>query len=108
MKAKLRVLIRRVKRSIQRNREQWIKAGILAVILLIIIIFAGSCACGKKNASQPDAASTGVMKITPIPSPTPTVAPRQVSADAIAKDGNVTMVNEYLLQKEDQNGNKGE
>ncbi len=108
MKAKLRVLIRRVKRSIQRNREQWIKGGILAVILLIIIIFAGSCACGKKNASQPDAASTEVMKITPIPSPTPTVAPRQVSADAIAKDGNVTMVNEYLLQKEDQNGNKGE
>ena len=62
MKAKLRVLIRRVKRSIQRNREQWIKGGILAVILLIIIIFAGSCACGKKNASQPDAASTEVMK----------------------------------------------
>ena len=42
-----------------------------------------------------------VMKITPVPSPTPTVVPRQVSKDAVAQSGGVTMVNEYLLQKED-------
>ncbi len=102
MKVKLRVLIRRIKRSFRSDREQWIKGGILAAILLVIVIFAGSCACGKKTAKEPDAASQGVMKITPIPSPTPTVAPRQVNKDAVAQSGSVTMVNEYLVQKEEQ------
>ena len=69
MKVKLHVLIRRIKRSFRNDREQWIKGGILAAILLVIVIFAGSCACGKKTVKEPDAASQGVMKITPIPSP---------------------------------------
>lgn len=102
MKVKLHVLIRRIKRSFRNDREQWIKGGILAAILLVIVIFAGSCACGKKTVKEPDAASKGVMKITPIPSPTPTVAPRQVNKDAVAQSGSVTMVNEYLVQKEEQ------
>ena len=101
MKAKIRVLFKRIRRSFRSDREQWIKGGILAAILLVIVIFAGSCACSKKNAEEPDAASTSVMKITPVPSPTPTVVPRQVSKDAVAQSGGVTMVNEYLLQKED-------
>ena len=100
--SKLHVLIRRIKRSFRNDREQWIKGGILAAILLVIVIFAGSCACGKKTVKEPDAASQGVMKITPIPSPTPTVAPRQVNKDAVAQSGSVTMVNEYLVQKEEQ------
>ena len=99
MKAKIRILIRKIKRSFKKNREQWIKGGILAVILLVIVIFAGSCACSKKTVKAPDAASQGVMKITPIPSPTPTPEPRQVSKDAVAQSGSVTMVNEYLVQK---------
>ena len=102
MKVKLHVLIRRIKRSFRNDREQWIKGGILAAILLVIVIFAGSCACGIKKVKEPDAASQGVMKITPIPSPTPTVAPRQVNKDAVAQSGSVTMVNEYLVQKEEQ------
>ena len=102
MKVKLHVLIRRIKRSFRNDREQWIKGGILAAILLVIVIFAGSCACGKKTVKEPDAASQGVMKSTPIPSPTPTVAPRQVNKDAVAQSGSVTMVNEYLVQKEEQ------
>ena len=102
MKVKLHVLIRRIKRSFRNDREQWIKGGILAAILLVIVIFAGSCACGKKKVKEPVAASQGVMKITPIPSPTPTVAPRQVNKDAVAQSGSVTMVNEYLVQKEEQ------
>lgn len=102
MKVKLHVLIRRIKRSFRNDREQWIKGGILAAILLVIVIFAGSCACGKKKVKELDAASQGVMKITPIPSPTPTVAPRQVNKDAVAQSGSVTMVNEYLVQKEEQ------
>ena len=100
MKAKIRILIRRIKRSYRKNREQWIKGGILAVILLVIVIFAGSCACGKKTVKAPDAASQGVLKITPTPTPTPTPVPRQVDKDAVATSGSVTMVNEYLVQKE--------
>ena len=102
MKAKIRILIRRIKRSCRKNREQWIKGGILAAILLVIVIFAGSCACGKKKVKVPDAASQGVMKITPTPSPTPTPVPRQVNKDAVATSGSVTMVNEYLVQKENE------
>ena len=102
MKAKIRILIRRIKRSYRKNREQWIKGGILAVLLFVIVIFAGSCACGKKTVKVPDAASQGVMKITPTPSPTPTPVPRQVNKDAVATSGSVTMVNEYLVQKEEQ------
>ena len=102
MKVKLHVLIRRIKRSFRNDREQWIKGGILAAILLVIVIFAGSCACGKKKVNVPHLASQGAMKITPIPSPTPTVAPRQVNKDAVAQSGSVTMVNEYLVQKEEQ------
>ena len=47
----------------------------------------------------PDAESQGVMKITPIPTATPTPVPRQVNKDAVAQSGSVTMVNEYLVQK---------
>ena len=97
MKAKIRILIRRIKRSYKKDREQWIKGGILTVILLVIVIFAGSCACGKKTVKAPDAES----QITPIPTATPTPVPRQVNKDAVAQSGSVTMVNEYLVQKEE-------
>ena len=40
MKAKIRILIRRIKRSYKKDREQWIKGGILTVILLVIGFFA--------------------------------------------------------------------
>ena len=89
MKAKIRILTRRIKRSYKKDREQWIKGGILTVILLVIVIFAGSCACGKKTVKAPDAESQGVM------------VPRQVNKDAVAQSGSVTMVNEYLVQKEE-------
>ena len=101
MKDKIRILTRRIKRSYKKDREQWIKGGILTVILLVIVIFAGSCACGKKTVKAPDAESQGVMKITPIPTATPTPVPRQVNKDAVAQSGSVTMVNEYLVQKEE-------
>ncbi len=45
--------------------------------------------------------SQGVMKITPIPTATPTPVPRRVNKDAVAQSGSVTMVNEYLVQKEE-------
>ena len=49
MKAKIRILIRRIKRSYKKDREQWIKGGILTVILLVIVIFAGSCENGEST-----------------------------------------------------------
>ena len=64
MKAKIRILIRRIKRSYKKDREQWIKGGILTVILLVIVIFAGSCACGKKTVKAPDAESQGRIAST--------------------------------------------
>ena len=48
------------------------------------------------------------MKISPAPTPTPTEAPRKVSKDAVAASGNVTMVNEYLVQKEQSGAADGE
>lgn len=49
MKVKLHVLIRRIKRSFRNDREQWIKGGILAAILLVIVIFAGSLCMRQKE-----------------------------------------------------------
>ena len=91
-----------VKKSIRRNRQLWIRGGIMAVGLLVIVIFIGKCACSKKPAGTQDESSMGVMTITVAPSPTPTEVPRQVSSDAAVTNGNVTMVNEYLVQKEEQ------
>ena len=102
MKAKIRILIRRIKRSYKKDREQWIKGGILTVILLVIVIFAGSCACGKKTVKAPDAEWQGVMKITQIPTATPTPVPRQVNKDVVAKSGGGTMVNEYPVHIEEE------
>lgn len=107
MKAKIKVLARRIRRSIRTDRDKWIKGTILAVVLLVIVIFAGSCACGKKTAKKPDEASQGVMKISPAPTPVPTEAPRQVNRNAAAVSGNVTMINEYLVQKEAQGASRG-
>ena len=108
MKAKVRIFIRRMKRSIRTNKDKWIKGVILAVVLIVIAVFLGNCACGKKKASVPDEASQGVMKISPAPTPTPTEAPRRVSKDAVATNGNVTMVNEYLVQKGQSGTTDGE
>ena len=89
-----------IKKSIKRNRQLWIRGGVMAVGLLLIVIFIGKCACSKKSSGTQDESSMGVMTITVAPSPTPTEVPRQVSSDAAVTNGNVTMVNEYLVQKE--------
>ena len=62
------------------------------MILLVIVIFAGSCVGRKKTRTHPG---------KPIPTATPTPVPRQVNKDAVAQSGSVTMVNEYLVQKEE-------
>ena len=108
MKAKIKIHIRRIRRSIRKDRNKWIKGAILAVVLIVIAVLLGNCACGKKTVKVPDEASQGVMKISPAPTPTPTEAPRKVSKDAVAASGNVTMVNEYLVQKEQSGAADGE
>ena len=55
------------------------------------------CGCGK--AKEKDAMTEEVMKITITPEPTATPVPEQVNPDAVVTNGNVTMVNEYLLQE---------
>lgn len=87
------------KRSFKKNRSMWIRGAVLALFLLVILLFVRGCACGSKRPKETDEASQGVMTITVAPSPTPTDAPRQVDSSATAKNGNLTMINEYLVQK---------
>ena len=49
MKAKIRILTRRIKRSYKKDREQWIKGGILTVILLVIVILQAAVHVGRKR-----------------------------------------------------------
>ena len=85
-----------------------IMAGIFLLPALVIVIFIGKCACSKKPAGTQDESSMGVMTITVAPSPTPTEVPRQVSSDAAVTNGNVTMVNEYLVQKGNDSSTKAD
>ena len=74
------------------------KKNNFAVIALCIIL---SCAllsgCGKKK--EVDEASSQVIQISVAPEATPTLAPDQVSSDAVVTNGNMTMVNEYLADQ---------
>ncbi|MDO5134857.1 MAG: hypothetical protein Q4D55_02285 [Eubacteriales bacterium] len=97
-------LFRLWKRSLRKDRDRWIKGALLAVLLLGILLLVRGCACGSKKPREVDEASQGVMTITVAPSPTPTEAPRQVDSSAVASSGNVTMVNEYLVQKNSSGG----
>lgn len=74
------------------------KKNNFAVIALCMIL---SCAllsgCGKKK--EVDEASSQVIQISVAPEVTPTLAPDQVSSDAVVTNGNMTMVNEYLADQ---------
>lgn len=69
------------------------------------VIMAG-CGCGEKKA--PDEEATRVMQITIAPEATPTPAPDQISSEAVAKNGNLTMVNLYLAEKKDASAKSGD
>lgn len=104
----LRGISHSVRKSIKRNRQLWIRGGIMTVGLLVIVILIGRCACSKKSSGTQDESSMGVMTIAVAPSPTPTEIPRQVSSDASATNGNVTMINEYLVQKAGDSSQKAD
>ena len=73
-------------------------AGIFCLTAFLLT----GCGCGK--AKEKDAMTEEVIKITITPEPTATPVPEQVNPDAVVTNGNVTMVNEYLLQEGQQNG----
>lgn len=67
-------------------------------LTLLILSFSLLSGCGQKK--EKDAAAQQVLKITITPSVAPTKAPSEVSKDAVVTNGNLTMVNEYLAEKE--------
>ena len=78
-----------------------VKNIMAAVILGMAVFLLAGCGCGK--AKEQDAMTQEVMKITITPEPTATPVPEQVNPDAIVTEGNVTMINEYLLQEAQRN-----
>lgn len=69
---------------------------IAAVSMLLLCVFLAGCGCGKK---KKDPASEQVLKITITPEPTVTPKPEELDQSAVVKNGNITMVNEYLVQQ---------
>lgn len=72
--------------------------------LLMLCLFAAGCGCGKKNEKDP--AEQQVLKITITPEATPTPQPSEVNADAVVTNGNITMVNGYLVEESGTSGRK--
>ncbi len=69
------------------------KACFGIVLILLWGLLAG-CGCGKKKEEDPESQQVLTISITPKPTPTPD--PVEVNPDSVVKNGNVTMVNEYL------------
>ncbi|MDC7289802.1 hypothetical protein NXH76_18585 [Blautia schinkii] len=82
------------------------KKLIFITIFVLSISLLSGCGCGKKK--DEDAAAQQVLKITITPAVTPTKAPSEVSKDAVVTNGNLTMVNEYLAEKEDGNSSSSD
>lgn len=73
-----------------------------AAVILLCAMLAG-CGCGKK---ETDPASQQVLEISITPEPTPTEAPEETDPSAVVSEGNITMVNSYLVENgaEDSDG----
>ena len=74
------------------------KGWILAVLMAACAFFAG---CGS---AEKDESALQVMKIVITPVPTPTPAPKEISPDAVAENGGITMVNQYVMEKSSGDG----
>ena len=66
----------------------------LAAGVIMLCILSG---CGKK--AEPEKEATEVIRISITPEATPTPEPEQVNQDAVVTNGNITMVNEYLMSE---------
>lgn len=72
-----------------RNGKMWMAASYICICML-----AAGCSCGKEK----DKTEEQVMEITITPEPTVTPAPEEVNEDAVATNGDLTMVNLYLAE----------
>lgn len=71
------------------NRKRlWMTAVLLACSLT------SGCGCGKEQ----DPEAEKVLEITITPEPTPTPDPLEMDPGAVVTNGNLTMVNEYLVE----------
>lgn len=66
--------------------------------LLVTLAVSLFCGCGEKKEEDPTKSS--VMKITITPQPSPTPQPMEIMPEAVVTEGNLTMVNEYLINEE--------
>lgn len=66
------------------------------VSLLLLCVFMSGCGCGKK---KKDPATQQVLKISITPEPSPSPEPDKMDQNAVVKNGNITMVNEYLVNR---------
>ena len=73
------------------------KGWILTVLMAACAFFAG---CGS---AEQDESARQVMKIVITPVPTPTPAPKKINPDAVAENGGITMVNQYVMEKSSGN-----
>lgn len=86
-------------------RKRYRKGPAILAVFAAAALLTG-CGCGKKE--KPDDESTKVMQITITPEVTPTMAPEQVSADAVVTNGKYTMVNQYLADKKSGTSSAGD
>lgn len=77
-------------------KERRIKQ-IIGAAGILLCLFAGGCGCGKK---ETDPAEEKVLEITITPVVTPTPQPSEINPDAVTTNGDITMINSYLEQKD--------
>ena len=70
---------------------------LVVVSVLLLCVFMAGCGCGKK---KKDPATQQVLKISITPEPSPAPEPDKMDQKAVVKNGNITMVNEYLRSEE--------
>lgn len=68
----------------------------IAIGICLILLCAAVGGCGKK---EKDPATEQVLEISITPIVTPTPKPSETNPDAVTVNGDITMVNTYLLEK---------
>ena len=69
------------------------------IVLCMILLCIAVAGCGKEKVVDEESSQVIQISLPPV-NVTPTPDPQQVSADAVATNGNLTMVNGYLTSQE--------
>lgn len=79
----------------------------MIVLCLVLFCIAGA-GCGKQKVVDEESSQVIQISLPPV-NVTPTPDPQQISADAVATNGNLTMVNGYLTNQDntDSTGTSG-